>query len=200
MLYKIHKNEIQKASVVLADAFQHDTLWQRVFEGESDFNDKLRICFETPVKLCYTFGEVYATSNNFEGVAAWVPGHLSYMNMWRVLRSGAFFSGMKVGMKAGKIMGSAFGPMEKDRKDHMQGKPYMYLLIIGVATAYQGQGYGGKLLRYLIEKCDQSEIPLYLETETEENVRLYEKFGFKTIQKITLPVVEHPMWEMVRDP
>ena len=35
MLYKIHKTDIPKASAVLADAFQHDPLWNKFFKGES---------------------------------------------------------------------------------------------------------------------------------------------------------------------
>ena len=47
---------------------------------------------------------------------------------------------------------------------------------------------------------DQAGIPIYLETETENNVRLYEKFGFKTLDQRILPVVNLPVWEMKREP
>jgi ribosomal protein S18 acetylase RimI-like enzyme len=200
MLYKLHKRDIPKASVVLADAFQHDPLWKKFFEGESHLEQKMRACFESPVRYCYTFGEVYATSEDLEGIAAWVPGHLSYMTMWRMIRSGALFSGMKMGMNASKKMRPVFSPMERDRKKHMRGKSFMYLLVIGVATQYQGQGFGGTLVRALIEKSETSGIPIYLETETEHNVTLYERFGFRTVKRITLPIVNHPMWEMAREP
>ena len=71
---------------------------------------------------------------------------------------------------------------------------------IGVITEFQGQGFGGKLLRVLIDKCDKFGIPIYLETEIEKHVKLYQKFGFNTIKQITLPIVNLPMWEMVREP
>jgi ribosomal protein S18 acetylase RimI-like enzyme len=87
-----------------------------------------------------------------------------------------------------------------DRKEHMRGKSFLYLFIIGVATEFQGQGFGGKLLRALIDTCDISGNSIYLETEIEQNVKLYEKFGFNTVKHITLPIVNHPMWEMVRAP
>lgn len=56
------------------------------------------------------------------------------------------------------------------------------------------------MLSALIVVGEQAGVPMYLETETEENVSIYEHFGFEMIQKITLPVVHLPMWEMVRDP
>lgn len=200
MLYKIRKKDIPKASAVLADAFRYDPLWNKFFEHESNIELKFRACFEIPIRFCYKFGEVYATSKNLEGIAACVPGNLSYMTMWRMIRCGAIFAGMRIGANAGKKMAPVFGPLENDRKENMRGKSFIYLFIIGVATELQGQGFGRKLLRALIDKCDQSEIALYLETEIEQNVTLYEKFGFNTVKQITLPIVNHPMWEMVREP
>ena len=80
----------------------------------------------------------------------------------------------------------------------MRGKPYMYLQVIGVAPAHQGQGVGGRLLRALIEQSEQAGLALYLETETECNVRMYEHFGFRVVKEIVLPIIELPMWEMTR--
>ncbi len=200
MLDKIHKRDIPKASAVLADAFQHDPLWNKFFEGEPNIDLKFRACFETPIRYCYKFGEVYATSKNFEGIAACVPGHLSYMSMWRMIRSGAILPGIRMGVKAGKKMAPVFNPLEHDRKENMGGRSFIYLFIVGVATELQGQGFGGKLLRALIDNYDTSGIPIYLETEIEKYVKLYEKFGFRTVKQITLPIVNHPMWEMVREP
>jgi ribosomal protein S18 acetylase RimI-like enzyme len=73
-------------------------------------------------------------------------------------------------------------------------------LIIGVASEFQGQGFGGKLLRALIEESEQVGVSIYLETETEKNVRMYERLGFSLLNQITLPVLDLPMWEMVREP
>jgi ribosomal protein S18 acetylase RimI-like enzyme len=91
-----------------------------------------------------------------------------------------------------------FRPIETDRKAHMNGKPYIYLQVIGVAPAFQGQGFGAQLLRALIEKSEQAGVSLYLETETEANVSLYEHFGFTVVKKIVLPLIDLPMWEMTR--
>ena len=92
-----------------------------------------------------------------------------------------------------------FKPMEDDRKRHMSDRRFVYLQIIGVARDFQGKGYGGRLLRALLEQCDQEGVPLYLETETEDNVDMYKKFGFRVLQVINLPVLDLPMWEMVRE-
>ena len=43
----------------------------------------------------------------------------------------------------------------------------------------------------------QSEIPVYLETESKKNVGFYEKLGFEVLKKITVPILDLPMWEML---
>jgi ribosomal protein S18 acetylase RimI-like enzyme len=126
------------------------------------------------------------------------------MTFWRVVRSGAMWAGMKLGVSMLKStnlireMPLIFRQLEEDRKTNMRGKSFVYLQVIGVAPAHQGQGSGGKLLRALIQKCEQTGKPLYLETETERNVSMYQRYGFQVVKQIILPVIDLPMWEMVR--
>lgn len=198
-LYKLQKKDIPKVGAVLADAFQHDPVWKKVFEGESKIDQKFCAFFETPIRYFLKYGEVYTISENLEGIAAWVPGDLADMTIWRLIRSGDIRSGMKMGAKIAKKMKPVFKQLQKDRKENMKGKLFTYLLIIGVASKFQGQCFGGKLLRALIEKSERVGIALYLETETEDNVKMYERFGFKLVKQITLPGINLPMWEMVRE-
>lgn len=201
-LYKVQKKDIPKAGVVLADAFQHDPVWKLVFRNEARLEQR-GVLFESPIKFCLKYGEVYAPSERLEGVALWLPGDSADMTVWRMIRSGAIISGMKA-MKActklARRQGRIFGPLQADRKAHMKGRTYTYLMVLGVATELQGQGFGGKLLRALIEESEQVGVPIYVETETERNVGMYEKFGFRVLKQITLPIIDLPQWEMIREP
>ncbi len=122
------------------------------------------------------------------------------MSFWRRLLSGALWTGLNMGMEVSKTMVTVFMPIDQDRKEHMRGRDYIYLLMIGVDPQYQGQGYGGQLLSGLIEESEQTGLPIYLETETENNVSVYEHFGFKVVDKVTLPQIDLPMWELIREP
>ena len=82
----------------------------------------------------------------------------------------------------------------------MKGSAYLYLMVIGVTAALQGQGLGGKLLRALIEESEQVRLPVYTETQTEGNVRWYERLGFRLLDEITLPIIDLPQWAMLREP
>lgn len=198
-LILLRRHDLPRAGAVLSDAFREDPVWNMIFDGVPDPVQKRRAFFETPVRYCLHYGTVRATSDRLEGIAAWVPGELAEMSFFRMIRSGAIRSGMKIGTAVMKKLMRCLGTLDTDRKEIMAGKPYVYLAVIGVATGFQGRGFGGTLLRALFEECEKISRPVYLETETEENVRIYEHFGFRTARRITLPGIDLPMWQMVRD-
>jgi ribosomal protein S18 acetylase RimI-like enzyme len=183
----------------MVDAFIDDPLWCRLFEGESGLDRKYQAFAEVPLRHCLKYGEVLAISENLEGIAAYVPDKWADITFWRLLRSGALGCGMRMGMTAGRRM-AGLKTLSTDRAKNTGGRPHVYLLLLGVRTAYRGKGLGAALLRTLIADCDKQGLPLYLDTETEENVRFYEHFGFRVIKRITLENLRLPMWEMMREP
>jgi len=197
-LYKLRKKDLEKGDVVLTDAFRNDPLWNKVLAGSK--SEQSQGLFKVPILYGLKYGKVYATSENLEGIITWVPGELADMPIWRLVRSGALWPGLKMAVQLYSKLGPVFKPIEHDRKENMQGCPYIYLPAIGVASEFQGQGFGGKLLSALIAESEQSRIPIYLETESESNVKWYERFGFQSVKQIQLPVINLPMWEMVRKP
>lgn len=196
-LYRLQKKDVLQAAGVLLAAFQHDPIWQVILRDATS-TQKVG-AFETPLVYCLKYGQVYATSENLEGVVAWVPGELAVMTPWRMVRSGAIRSALKLGWKTAKKMEPIFAPLDVHRREIMQGKPFIYVPIIGVAPALQGRGFGGQLLRALIKEAERTARSLYLETEIESNVRMYERFGFVVVREITLPIINLPMWEMVKN-
>ena len=87
----------------------------------------------------------------------------------------------------------------EEAKKSLNLGPYIHLLIMGVSQEFQGKGFGGQLLRAVIEKAEIEKLPIYLETQKEANVSLYEKFEFSVKKKVILPEpLNLPMWLMVR--
>jgi ribosomal protein S18 acetylase RimI-like enzyme len=200
-LYKVQKKDIPKAGVVLADAFQQDPIGKKVFRNEASIEQRGTL-FEAPIKYCLRYGEVYAPSEQLEGIALWVAGDFADLTLWRLIRSGAIISGMRAirACTQPARQGRVLGQLQADRETHMKGRVYVYLMVLGVATEFQGQGFGGKLLRALMEESEQVGIPIYVETETERNASMYERFGFRVLEQITLPNINLPLWKMVREP
>lgn len=198
-LHKVRKSELEKASIVLADAFKEDPLFKILFGDAAENSYKYTLVAKFMIKYCYKYGDVYASSEKFEGIMAITQDEYTYMSLWRMIRSGSIFPFISIGFKSFMKVASALSPIDDVRKKHMRKKSYVYLQIIGVASENQGKGYGGKLLKELLAMADEVKLPIYLETETESNVHLYERFGFKTLEQMNLPVINQPMWAMIRE-
>ena len=84
---------------------------------------------------------------------------------------------------------------------------WLYLQSVGVLRSKHGEGYGSKLLRTVTDTADALAVPVYLETESERNESMYQYFGFRTVEKVTMkvpgddrPDAKFTMWLMIRDP
>ncbi len=192
-LFRIKKQNLQDAVTVLDSAFSEDSMWKEVFDDAK----KNRILTEVMVRFCLTYGTFVSTSDKLEGVMAIAP-YGKDMNMLSIIRSGAFLLSMKIGNESKKF--KVLSDAVDEAKKTLDLDPYIHLLIMGVSQDYQGKGLGGKLVRALIEKSESENKPIYLETQKEDNVFFYEKYGFEVKKKIMLPEpFDLPMWLMFRD-
>jgi len=192
-LYKVQKKDLKNAVNVLNDAFSKESMWKEVFDNE----EKNRILTEVMVRFCLKYGNVFATSDKLEGVMAITP-HDKDMTTLRIIRSGAFFLSMKIANEAKKM--EVLSSAVEEAKESLNLGSYIHLLMMGVSQEFQGKGFGGKLLRALIEKAESERKSIYLETQKEENINFYGKYGFSVKKKIVLPEpLNLPMWLMIRD-
>ncbi|MHA1945671.1 MAG: GNAT family N-acetyltransferase [Candidatus Hodarchaeales archaeon] len=199
-LYKVQKKDIEVASQVLGEAFHNDPAWIYVIPDKNERKEKLPFVFEYVVRYSLKYGEVYAPTENLEGITAWVPHITVEKSIWRILRSGAFRAALKMGNEIGKRVEKLFDQIDKDRREHMKDRSYLYLQAIGVLPEFQGQGFGGRLLKPMFVKADIEGILIYLETETEKNMHIYSKYGFQTLKEGPAPGADLYFWEMVREP
>ena len=196
-LYRIQNSDIEKAGLVLADAFANDPIWEQVLEGCS--REQRSFWFQNPVRFCMKYGHAMATSPEIEGFIGWLPGEYSEMTFIRMLKSGIAGSGRKVGWRP-MIRMMPLRVFETDRKKHMRDNPYIYVMVVGVSPKFQGQGFGRKLLRSVIYESEKGGLPVYLETSTEKNAAMYNHLGFKTLAEINLPKFNLTQWEMLHEP
>ncbi len=66
------------------------------------------------------------------------------------------------------------------RQDYMDEKTW-YIYIFGTKKEYQRKGYGKKLINLMCSYADERNCRLCLETNIEENVVMYEQFGFRMV-------------------
>lgn len=76
---------------------------------------------------------------------------------------------------------------------------HWYLPLIGVAPGQQGNGIGTLLLKHVLDDCDRSGAPAYLESSNAANLPLYRRQGFQVLGEIqsgSSPVI----YPMLRQP
>lgn len=191
-LYQLSNKDYKLGCSILGEAFRDDPIWSKIMEEQPDKFNKV---FGVPLKYCLRFGKVFAPSRDLEGIAAWIGSPHTNMSVWRLLMSGAIIPSFQLGVNVGRKIFQVFSVIEKDRKEFMK-EPYLYLYVIGVHPSKQGQGIGTKLIRSILETLPKH-IPIYLETETQGNVKFYERMGFEILNEIKVPIFNLPMWEMI---
>jgi len=199
-LHRLTKEDISRAVECLKDAFEDDPLWAEVFKNDPDRDNALTGFFTCPLLYGMKFGKAYATSPEIEGVAAWVSDKYANMTMWHMLLSGALPYGSKMGKETLRNLSTVNRYIRPRRRSLMKNKPYMYLVIIGISSAAQGNGFGSKIIDAIKEESSRKGFYIYLETEKEENVVFYEKHGFNVVERIDLEELNVPMWLMERKP
>jgi ribosomal protein S18 acetylase RimI-like enzyme len=191
-LYQLKEDDYDKGVRVLAEAFKEDPIWSRILENELE---KFYDVYAVPVKYTLYYGKAYAISKGIEGLLLLLSPPYTNMNVFRMIRSKSLRLGLKIGGITSKKITQVFRIIEKDRRELMK-EPYVYVFALGIHPNYQGQGHGTKLMNTLLDGLPP-EVPVYLETESEQNVGFYEKLGFDVLKKITVPVLKLPMWEMI---
>lgn len=79
-------------------------------------------------------------------------------------------------------------------------EPHWYLSQLGVEPKFQGQGIGQRLLAPTLERIDQEQMAVYLETLNPKALPFYNKLGFKVCEEVNLPEGGPLMWSMRREP
>ncbi|MHA2159072.1 MAG: GNAT family N-acetyltransferase [Candidatus Thorarchaeota archaeon] len=196
-LVRVTMSELDKGVEILVNAFWDDPL-NLYFIPESEnrrklFSDYLHV----RLKFAVRYGEVYSTSPNFEGIAAWFPPGKSDLTYFRLLRVGFLGLIRLLGMKTVSRMNRVGSHGTKIRKQYLP-EPHWHLFPIAVDPKHQKKGFASALMRPMLDKIQSQGLPCFLETLNEDYVSLYEHYGFEVIFKETLPGVELAIWGMVR--
>jgi ribosomal protein S18 acetylase RimI-like enzyme len=85
------------------------------------------------------------------------------------------------------------------RARHLRG-PRWYLQFLAVDPTQQGKGYGGMLLRHILNRLDRERVACCLDTEKAKNVSFYEHYGFRVMESSKIPGSDCDCWLMARGP
>jgi GNAT superfamily N-acetyltransferase len=185
---------------MLARAFQSDPLYSYILPDAEARRLHNPPMFAALVRYSLIYGEC-TTTPDLGGAACWLRPGRTRLTLWRVLRAGLGLqtSVARFPSEARQRFLSVMGYADETH-ERLMGRPHWYLWALGVEPGRQGQGIGGALLRPVLDRADEDGIACYLETQTEPNVRFYERRGFTVIEDGPVPGHGVPFWTMVRGP
>lgn len=196
-LIRINKDNAEPSVEVLVRAFRNYPLFQYYFSNESIREKISYYVLSFAIYSGIRYGEVYATSANLEGIAVWIPSNNYPVTFWKMLHSIPLSRIFGLGRYGGSKMRN-FNEYIDSVHQHQAPFMHWFLQAIGVAPRFQGKGYASKLLRPMLSKIDKEHLPCYLETIDEKNVSIYERFGFKIVDKSIVPETRFTNWAMLR--
>jgi GNAT superfamily N-acetyltransferase len=198
-LVRLRKADIKQAARVLTDSFQQYPLLVQKYPDESQRNKAAYYFFLVIVGYGIRWGEVYAASPRMEGIAVWYRSEHFPMRFRKILHSVPASALLGFPWSGGGRMQAAANFVEARHQLTAPAK-HWFLDSVGVLPQYQGKGYGGKLIRAMLVRTDRERLPVYLDTMDEADVRRYEHFGFKIIDKSAVPQTHLTNWSMLREP
>lgn len=77
--------------------------------------------------------------------------------------------------------------------------PHWYLALIGVDPIRQGHGFASLLMNHTLRRCDEEQLPVYLESTSPHNIPIYERHGFVLLDTVQVGNAP-PMFPMLRQP
>ena len=146
------------------------------------------------------YGDTY-TVPDMAGVACWLSPWKSKPVLWQAIRTG--FALPRVSLSFPKPsrdrMIALARYLNQAHSQAVKGRHWQ-LTVLAVDPARRRQGIGGHLIQPMLARADAERLPCYLDTQTESNVRFYEKYGFVVVSEGEVP--GHPMriWAMLRQP
>lgn len=196
-LVRLTEAHIRPATETVSKAFQDYPLMRYFIPDDSVRRKKQPAVFRPFIIRGLKYGEVYATSAKFEGVAVWFKSVAGRGSLWSMIVSGFFVIPFVVGFSTFRRQ-IAFGMYTESVRKRVMPVLHFHLQLLGVDPVYQGQGFSSKLLKPMLARADKEGLPCFLETQAEKNITLYEHFGFKIVDEWIKPGTDVHSWAMVR--
>ena len=198
-LYKLTPDDMKKVCKVAGDAFENDPTMVFAYPDEKVRKQNSPYGFYMLYNYGIKYGLAYATSKNLEGITIWLPPDKTYPSTWTMMRYGGFYVMRKIGLKL-KVMKRTMKVFNYEEERHKHYVPYdhWYFQNIAVKPEEQGKGYGGLLISTMLKTIESDGLPIYVETNTEKSVSIYQKYGFEIIEHTIIPETDVPLWCMLR--
>ncbi len=182
----MENNDIQESAKVLSLAMLNNPLHIAVFQGNSE-NERLEIekmFYELLIKL--------------PGIVFLAKKHQKIVGVMRLKSCvGREVIDESNEFKDENNISGRKSIWHKEWATYDPLEQHWHLGPIGVLPSHRGMGIGSRLMQRFCKEVDTCSAKAFLETDLDENVRFYKKFGFKIISKSIIFHVENRYMERV---
>jgi ribosomal protein S18 acetylase RimI-like enzyme len=193
----VTKVNVQQAAETLTSAFEDFPLFTFLLPEKLKRREKLMVVFEGYIRFGLRYGYVYATSSNFEGTAIWFNYEEMNTSLISYLRCGMFKLLRKLGLKD-SLRFVKINDYGLELHERNISESHWYLLLLGVRPHYQGKGYGTLLVDEMFRLTENNKWSYWVDTQKEENVSFFQKFGFELVEVGKIPESDIKHWCMIK--
>jgi ribosomal protein S18 acetylase RimI-like enzyme len=197
-LYIVQKKDMDRLADVAADAYRDYPLHNWFTKGKYDAKASkliMKISLETMTEDAL----IYADSEEMNGFAVWLPFGFSGSKTLPFLMHGGleliFHSGLGI---IGRLL--TYEKYAMNLKREFTDNYDWYLYNLSIKKDAQGKGIASKLMRPMLQFCDDERMVAYLETNKEINVGIYQHYGFDLMKEELIPTTSVMHYAMVRHP
>lgn len=197
-LYIARKKDLDRLAEVAADAYENYPLHNWFTKGKYD-KKASKLIMQISLKTMTEDAIIYADSEQLNGFAVWLPFGFTGSKTLPFLFNGGlsliFHSGPSI---IGRLL--TYETYAMNLKKEFTDNYDWYLYNLSIKKDAQGKGIASKLLRPMLEFCDNEKMVAYLETNKASNVSLYNHYGFELKKEELIPKTTVTHYAMVRKP
>lgn len=197
-LYIVQKEDLDRLAEVAADAYKDYPLHNWFTNGKYDAKAS-KLIMQISLKTMVKDAIIYADSKEINGFAVWLPFGFTGSKTLPFLFNG----GIKLICHSGfGIIGRllTYETYAMNLKKEFTDNFDWYLYNLSIKKDAQGKGIASKLMRPMLQFCDDKKMVAYLETNKENNVSLYKHYGFELNKEELIPKTNVMHYAMVRKP
>ena len=197
-LYLIQEKDLGRLAEVAADAYRDYPLHNWLTKGKYDAKAS-KLIMQISLKTMTEDAVIYADSEEINGFAAWLPFGFTGSKTLPFLANGGLQLILHSGLGIiGRLL--TYETYAMNLKKEFTDNYDWYLYNLSIKKDAQGKGIASKLMRPMLEFCDDEGMRAYLETNKEANVSLYRHYGFDLMKEELIPKTPVTHYAMVRQP
>ena len=197
-LYLVQKKDLDRLAEVAADAYRDYPLHNWFTGGKYDAKAS-KLIMQISLKTMTEDAVMYADSEEMNGFAVWLPFGFTGSTALPFFMNGGLSLVLHRGLGIiGRLL--TYESYAMNLKKEFTDNYDWYLYNLSIKKEAQGKGIASRLMRPMLQFCDDERMVAYLETNKEANVGLYRHYGFDLMKEELIPKTPVTHYAMVREP